>query len=187
LALWDKNQSNDDEEFWEQALAERTFLLSQLFAYPVVVIRKKAYVGGKEVTNKGGNIVDFLGRTESTHSAILIEIKTPETLLLSSEYRDRAYPFSRHVAGAITQVLRYRQSFMRDFYSVTRNLEKPLSAVEPRCLVIAGHTSQLDNDDKRESFDVQRERLQGVTVITYDEMFVRLRKLLELFDLSGAA
>lgn len=74
LAYWKENRANDDEEFWQKALAARAFVLSQLFSYPVVIIKEKAYVGGKQISNTQGNIVDFFGKVESTGSAILIEI-----------------------------------------------------------------------------------------------------------------
>ncbi len=181
--MWNKNQSNSDEEFWQKALSERAFVLNQLFAYPVVIIEEKAYVGGKQVTNKGGHVVDLLGMTETTRSAILIEIKTPTTPLLGSEYR-KGYPFSQDISGAITQVLRYRQTLMTEFFALTQ--DRALIVGDIPCLVIAGHSNQLDNAIKAECFDLQR-KVQGVTIITYDEMFGKLQKLLGLFEQTEAA
>ena len=40
----------------------------------IEVIKEKAYVGGKRFDNLHGNIVDFLGRIQSTGAAVLIEI-----------------------------------------------------------------------------------------------------------------
>jgi len=34
----------------------------------------------------------------------------------------------------------------------------------------------------RESFELQRERLQGVTVLTYDELFRRLERFVALLE-----
>jgi hypothetical protein len=41
--------------------------------------------------------------------------------------------------------------------------------------VIAGNTSQLVTSAMRESFEPQRDRLQGVTILGYDELFNRLQ------------
>lgn len=182
IAYWDNHRDNREEDFWQSALADRSFVLSQLFAYPVIVIQEKAYVGGKRVTNKGGNVVDFLSKVESTDSTVLMEIKTPGTRLLGSEYRAGAYPFSKDLAGAITQILRYRQSLINEFHATTAGMPKPLVMGEPKCLVIAGDTTELDTADKRESFELLRERLQGVTVVTYDEMFRKLTTLMAVLQ-----
>ncbi len=85
LDLWRENATNANEEFWQRELSKHSFILSFLFAYPVVVIRGKAYVGGKEYDNSRGNLLDFLGRVPSSRNAVLIEIKTPATPLLGDE------------------------------------------------------------------------------------------------------
>lgn len=49
LGIWDHQSVNCSEEFWQQTLSEHTFVFSQLYAYPIVVIGEKAYVGGKHL------------------------------------------------------------------------------------------------------------------------------------------
>lgn len=180
LAYWNRNRTNNNEEFWQKALAERSFVLSQAFAYPVVIIRGKAYVGGKQISNTHGNIVDFFGKVESTGSAVLIEIKTPQTSLLGAEYRSGIFPISRDLSGAIGQILSYRQSLINDFQKLTTGLDMVID--EPRCMVIAGSNNELNRDEKKQSFALIRERLQGVTVITYDDLFGKLEQLVGLFE-----
>ncbi len=186
LEYWRTNQDNDTEGFWQRALAERAYVLSQVFAYPVVVIGQKAYLGGKDLTNAGGKVVDYLATVESTDAVVLIEIKTPKTPLLGSEYRDKTYPLSSQLVGAVAQSLVYRQSLMREFNAVRG--ERRLTLGEPRCLVVAGNAQRdLATREKRESFELQRERLQGVTVVTYDELFTRLQRLVDLLEGGGVA
>jgi len=182
LLHWKSNQTNSDEEFWQKTLAERAFVLTQVFAYPAVVIGKKMYVGGKEITNKGGNVVDFLARIKSTGSVVLIEIKTPQTKLLGASYRNDAFPLSADLSGAVAQVLKYRQSLMRAFDTLVRSDPSCLLG-EPRCLVVAGNTaSQLTTTGMRESFELHRDRLQGVTILGYDELFDRLQSMVSLLE-----
>jgi hypothetical protein len=45
LKIWQSNTNNADEEFWQRTFADHAFVVSQLLAYPIVVIRGKAYVG----------------------------------------------------------------------------------------------------------------------------------------------
>jgi hypothetical protein len=120
--------------------------------------------------------------TESTDAVILIEIKTPLTKLLGSAYRDDVFPLSRDVSAAVAQVLRYRQTLTRSFDNVTSELSRQLTLGEPRCVVIAGDSSELTTQSMKENFELQRERIQGVTIITYDELFLRLNKLVTLLE-----
>ena len=85
LTSWEENRLNDNEEFWQKSLAENSFVLEQVFSWPTSIVCGKAYVGGKNVFNKIGNIVDFLVRNRLTQSAALIEIKTPATQLLGNK------------------------------------------------------------------------------------------------------
>jgi hypothetical protein len=182
LSHWKSNQANNDEEFWQKALAERAFVLSQVFAYPAVIIGQKMYVGGKEITNKGGNVVDFLAQIESTGSVVLIEIKTPQTrLLVNTSYRNDVFPLSTELSGAVAQTLKYRQNFIREYDSLVRGKSAWLLG-EPRCFVVAGNTSQLITSAMRESFELQRDRLQGVTILAYDELFARLQSTVSLLE-----
>jgi hypothetical protein len=182
LLYWKNNQANSSEEFWQRALAERAFVLSQVFAYPAVVIGEKMYVGGKQITNKGGNVVDFLARVKSTGSVVLIEIKTPQTKLLGPQYRNEVFPLSADLSGAVSQVLKYRQSLTREFDNLVKR-DSGLLSGEPRCLVVAGHVaSQLTTPAMRESFELHRDRLQGISILGYDELFERLEFTISLFE-----
>jgi hypothetical protein len=182
LTYWSKNQNVADEAFWQRALSDRTYVLSQVFAYPIVIIEEKAYVGGKRITNQGGNVADFVGAVESTDAVVVIEIKTPGTRLLGARYRDGVYPLSSELMGALAQILRYRQSLMREYHAITDDAPRKLALGEPRCLVVAGHTKELISTAMRESFELQRERLQGVAIVTYDELFRRLERFVDLLE-----
>lgn len=183
LRYWKQNAANSTEEFWQRCLADRTYVLSQIFAHPVMIIKSKAYVGGKQIDNQGGNVVDFLASVESTDAVLLIEIKTPQTPLLGKEYRNGAFPLSFDLSGAVAQALKYRQSLMRGFSSITSGRSQKLTLGEPRCIVVAGRAdTDLATPAMRESFELQRDRIHGLTIITYDELFTRLERLVELIE-----
>jgi hypothetical protein len=150
--------------------------------YPVFLIGTKAYVGGKQIDNRGGKEVDFLIGTETTDAVILVEIKTPGTPLLGPQYREGVYPLSRELSGAVAQALNYRQSFLRRFDSLTSVSPRRLTLGEPRCVVIAGDSNELVNPTMKENFELQRERLNGVTVLTFDELFLRLEHLVTFLE-----
>lgn len=72
LALFDANSSNPHEDFWHGVFRDNSWVLSQLFAYPMVIIGDKAYVGGKDLSNLGGNVVDFAYQNELTEAIALV-------------------------------------------------------------------------------------------------------------------
>ncbi|HUV70623.1 MAG TPA: Shedu immune nuclease family protein [Terracidiphilus sp.] len=185
LKSWRDNAGNRDEGFWQTLLARHSYVLSQLFAYPVVLIKGKAYVGGKDLCNVGGNIVDFLFRTESSGAAVLVEIKTPQTPLLGPKYRDGAYPPSTDLGGAMSQVLEYSESMASEFRALTR-ADNSFTAAGPRSVVIIGDASrELADEPKKRSFERFRERLVGVRIVTFDEVFRRIEGLVSLLE-SGS-
>ena len=182
LKTWSANTENNDEEFWQTLFARHSYVLSQLFAYPIVLIKGKAYVGGKDLCNTGGNIVDFLFRTESSGAAVLVEIKTPQAHLLGAKYRDGVFPPSIDLGGAISQVLEYSESLSAEFHALKRADDR-LTTARPYCVVILGNASkELMDDARRRSFERFRERLVGVCVLTFDEVFRRIDGLISLLE-----
>jgi hypothetical protein len=187
VQVWSENSTNDDENFWQLFLSKYAFVLAQIFAYPVVVIKDKAYVGGKRIDNSHGNLVDFLARVNTTGTAVLIEIKTPRTDLLGGKYRDDVFPPSRELTGAISQVLKYRESLMQEGHALMEGQGLQMSGADPRCIVIAGCAVQeLADENRRRSFERFRERLSGVILITFDEVFDRIQGLIHLLETPPA-
>jgi len=76
LGVWDGHRENSDEQFWQQTFTENSYVLSQVFAVPMVFIQDRAYVGGMALDRTDARFVDYLFSTESSREAILIEIKT---------------------------------------------------------------------------------------------------------------
>jgi Domain of unknown function (DUF4263) len=182
LKTWSASADNKEEEFWQKLFARHSFVLSQLFAYPIILIKGKAYVGGKDLSNTGGNIVDFLYRTESSGAAVLIEIKTPRTPLLGAEYRQGVFSAPNDLSGGISQVLEYRESLSAEFH-LLKKADDCLSAAEPYCVLIMGDaTRELTTEAKKRSFERFRERLIGVRVLTFDEVFRRIEGLVSLLE-----
>ncbi|MFT6732510.1 MAG: hypothetical protein ACJAS9_000691, partial [Polaribacter sp.] len=117
IQVWLNNQSHSDEEFWQRELTSSSFVLSQIFSFPVVVVKEKAYIGGKSFTNQGGNIVDFLYKNKLTNNPALIEIKTPTTRLIGSSYR-QTFNMSTELTGSTNQVLNYSNSIIQHYSSI---------------------------------------------------------------------
>lgn len=184
LELWEENKQNSYEEFWQETLSAYAFVLSQVFAYPAVIIKGKAYVGGKTVENVGGNLVDFLLQNKITRNVVLVEIKTPITPLLGPRYRDNVYSISKEISGAVVQVSNYRYTLLKEYSNLHEALD--FYAFEPACVVIAGNfAAELDDETKRRSFELFRAQLRSVQLITYDELFGKVELLIGLLEGSA--
>ena len=182
LAQWEQNQCNPDEEFWQKSLTQYSFVLEQTFSWPTSIVDGKAYIGGKNVFNKNGNIVDFLMRNRLTQSAALVEIKTPSASLLGPRYRG-TYNVSSELSGSIMQTLNYKHSLQEDFQTLTRGQNDLFDSLNPQCAVIIGNArSELDDQTKLKAFELYRHQFQGLTVVTFDELFDKTRQLIQLLE-----
>jgi hypothetical protein len=184
LRTWDANREHNDEEFWQLTFNEHSYVLSQVFAVPVVFLQEKAYVGGMRVDRKDAKFVDYLFSAESSREAILIEIKTPVTRLLGSRYRKGTYAPSAELAGATVQILSYRAELVRNLRVLTDESDTELQAFRPKCVLIAGNAeAQLKDEDMRRSFELFRASSE-VEIVTYDELFRKVEILAQLFSLK---
>jgi hypothetical protein len=182
LGTWDAHKDNRDEEFWQLTFNENSYVLSQVFAVPLVFIQDRAYVGGMKMDRSDARFVDYVFSAESSREAILIEIKTPTTPLMGSEYRGNLPP-SRDLAGSVVQVLNYRNELVQNLRT-SGNFDT-LSAFNPKCAVIIGNAeAELCDETARRSFELFRAGLKDVEIITYDELFRKVEILAELFSLK---
>jgi hypothetical protein len=47
-------------------------------------------------------------------------------------------------------------------------------------MILAGHSVELDVPDKRQSFELYRNSLEGLQVLTFDEFFHKAQMLIDL-------
>ena len=187
LDVWNTHSSDADEEYWQTTLSEFSFVLSQVFSTPVVVIGEKAHVGGKNVNNTGGKQIDFLLKSALTDHVLLVEIKTPVTDLLDdTAYRKNVFAPSKDLSGSVIQIGSYKLKVSKEFDSLrTETLDtmgESIRYAEPRCLVIIGNTTQLDSPAKKDSFELFRRGLSNTDVITFDELFCKVDVLVKLLQ-----
>lgn len=180
------NDPNVTEGYWQdEVFAKHPWIISQVFATPCALIKSKAYVGGTTVDGNGASFVDFLYRSELTKDVLLIEIKKPTTKLLSNEgYRSNSYRISTELSGALSQVLSYRQTMMVESRDIVAKSGFKFDVISPRCAIVIGNTNEFLDDDgvlnpiKRDTFENFRNCLNGVTVITYDELLQKVKSLI---------
>jgi hypothetical protein len=181
LAVWEAHEHDDDEEFWQVFLTERSFLLEQLFSWPCTVVAEKAYVGGKNIEDRSGNIVDFLVKNQMTDSAALVEIKKPSSPLVGRAYRGDIPNIAGDLAGSIIQVLSYKASLNETYRTLGRSASS-YEVFDPPCVVITGRAAFLSSPQQRRSFELFRRQLKGVNIVAFDELFGRLQLLVQVLE-----
>ena len=186
LSTWRENLDNHDEEFWQSSLTSHSFALEQVYSWPVTLVHSKAYMGGKNVFNRGGGLADFLVKNRLSENAGIVEIKTPETPLLGRKYRDGVWAVSPELSGAIVQVLSYRDDLQKDYYHLTGKQGKLFESFSPECAVIAGKISDLD-ERQRASFELFRRQVSGIVLITFDELISKTERVLLVLKKSDAS
>jgi hypothetical protein len=184
ITTWEQERHNESEEFWQSFLQEHSWIIGQVFASPVVLLKGKAYVGGKTIENRGGNLADFLFKNHLTENVLIVELKTPVSPLLSAtEYRQGTYRFSDDLGGGISQILKYKHELQASYRSFQS--EGPqFSAFDPKCLIVSGDYSREIRGDssKRRSFSLLRDDSRNVAIVTYDELLGKVKLLIQLLE-----
>lgn len=185
LKEWEENKSNPDEEFWQNKFEENNWILSQIFACPYIYLKDKPYLGGKGISNTGGVCSDFLMKHPSSENIAFIEIKSPtKKLLKPSLYRgtndsdeNAIYSPSGELGGAINQVINQRDNFLEKKHSLGKFARDYRN---PKCVLIIGKREEL-LEGQAKNFDLFRHNLQNVEILTFDELFERIKLLKEIF------
>ncbi len=186
LTAYNENRSRADEGYWQRLLEQHSWVISQVYAYPFVIIEGQAYVGGKRVDNRSGNVVDFLYANAITENVALVEIKTPATTLLEAKvYRNNTYNVTRDLSAASQQLLVAKSSLLREYRNLAGD-ELPLfRPFSPKALLIVGDTAKLPEPAAaRRSFELYRNNLREIDVITFDELANKIERLVKLLETS---
>ncbi len=171
-------QPSTKETKWQKLLSENPFILSLAFHYPVICIGDVPYVGGKSHTGSGGSHSDFLMAAAATSNLALVEIKGPGTPIVGKPYRG-IYPPSTDLTGAVAQILSQRGELQLNFTSVGRQLDRlGFRTHQIACVVIAGRSPTVE--DQIQGFEQYRHTLQGVHIVTFDELVEKLKALHKL-------
>lgn len=179
--LMQDNLDNDSEEFWQTAVfKENQWVLAQIFACPCTIFADKAYVGGKDISNSGRNLCDFIYQNSLSQNLALIEIKTPCTEIIGGQYRG-TYSFSYELSGAVNQVLNYRDKLTKEYYSLCHQGSDPFEVMSPKCVVIIGKLASL-NPGQVAAFENFRNSLSNLMILTFDELYQRIVDLIAVLS-----
>lgn len=174
-----KDEESKKESFWQKEFEKNPHILSVSIPNMLQIIKGQTYMGGKAIDNRGSSIADFVYE-KGIDNVSIIEIKTPSTKIVEEvKYRDNVYVLSQELISSIVQVKEQKDSFMKDYNSIWRRSYeegKNFKAFDPKCYLIIGNTSEL-NAKQIESFNLFRNELRTVEVITYDELLSKMEIL----------
>ncbi len=175
------------ESAWQTFFAENPFVLRLAFGLPIMMIGDQISVGGRKFSGSGDKISDFAVKAAASGNLALVEIKTPETAVVeSAPYRGDLHGPGRELAGAVNQVLDQRYQLQKTI-TVLKDSSGiwDVESYAIQGLVIAGRTPEGKSELK--SFELFRNGLKSVLVITFDELLSKLEHLLEVLRASLAS
>jgi hypothetical protein len=185
------------ERAWQAFFEENTWI----FGYGLTLVACDGYrderleqiTAGRNVFGGGGKRTDALMKTKGFIETLLFaEIKTHETPLLArSPYRPPdVYQPSAELTGAVSQVQKTAHKAVKKLEDLHRQhrdtgeFEFEVSTIRPRQVVVAGQLDQLvDGDEvnveKLTSFEMWRRGQADVEILTFDELYQRVRFIVE--------
>ena len=169
---------NSDEKFWQNLFKEHPNIISSVIPSVVHIIEDQPYMGGKAIDNKGASIGDFLYKA-GTENVSIIEIKTPTTELLGNKYRDNVFCPSKELSGSIVQIRKQKDGLIKEYNSIkveSMKKGKNFNAYDPKSYIIIGNTNQL-TEEENESFELFRNSLKDIEIITFNELIDKLKIL----------
>lgn len=180
LEVWDTRPAVTDESFWHTLFERVPELLAAAVPGDLVQFRSKSYMGGKSLDNVGGKIVDFVYATRPAANVTLVEVKTPDAPIVGGAYRSMFAP-GRDVMGGIMQLLGYRDELCKSFYMLVGNTKDRFEVFNPKSILVVGDLeTQALTEIERRSFELFRNSLMGINILTFDELFRSVRDLVNI-------
>lgn len=171
------------------------FGLNYVFNTPLQDGKLEQVVSGYSVHGSGKRVDALLRSNGAISSLCFAEIKTHRKSLLrqvKTEYRPGAWAISDELAGAIAQVQRTVQVSMENIKTslAVRDAAgyesgERLYLYKPKSFLVIGALSEFTNDlgyiheAKFSSFQMFRNALPDIEIITFDELYERAKGLLE--------
>ncbi len=206
VALWDRQQRHQSaldsfeehmakldwsEDQWEVFFRNNKWIFGHGLAYQFLSeVQEQAVYGGQSVTGKGYQKGDHLMATEGAcRFTVLVEVKTPQADLLGDKYRNGAYLPGEDVAGGIAQLQANCRKWTVEGAKSEENRELEeagIYTVQPKGILIVGHSGSLDSLHRRTSFELLRQCTHNPEVITFDELLARAKYIVEHeLDMDG--
>lgn len=183
---------NQPESWWKDFFERNKWIFGYGLNYQILKpTQTQPHYGGTRVSGRGTQKGDFLQRTEAeTKFTVLVEIKRPNTLVLGhQQYRNGAHELGSQLTGGVTQLQANCRTWEIEGSQSEDNrealLKQKIFTVQPKGILVIGHTNQLDKISKRNTFELFRRNIINPEIITYDELFERAKFIVESTKENG--
>jgi Domain of unknown function (DUF4263) len=177
-----------NEAAWQKFFTQNKWIFGYGLKYVILRLEQpQANVGGAGIDGRGAKIPDFLASTGGTvRFTVLVEIKTPDTKLLSvsTPIRSGAWSLSKELTDALTQIQASVEEWSHYGSKHPKNATKfdkdNIRTVKPKGIIVIGNLSEVGDDpEKLATFELFRRSLHGIEIITFDELYERARFVVE--------
>jgi hypothetical protein len=177
-----------NESWWQPFFKDNKWIFGYGLNYVILRLEEsQANVGGARLDRGGAGVPDFLASTSGeVRFTVLVEIKTPETPLLSGheEVRSGAWSLSKDLVDALTQTQANIDRWATQGAALPENRDRleqqRIFTVKPKGIVVIGRLDEVGSSrHKLETLERFRQSLHGVEIITFDELYERARFIVE--------
>lgn len=189
-------QASGDEALWQIFFEKNQWVfgygLSYFFVSSFEDKKLEQVVQGHDLLSHGKRADGLMKSRGIINSLCFVEIKKHTTALLdTSAYRPGCWAPSKELAGAVSQVQGTVAAAMQRLYGLIRPNDKDGNPTgeevfnfKPRAFIVVGDLSELTGDygvntEKLRSFELYRNSIEGIDVITFDELYERSKFIVE--------
>lgn len=197
----EKNQLGENkrvEDVWQNFFENNSWIFGyglQLVACEGLDDRKlEQIIVGNDILTGAGKRIDALLKTKGSISKLLFcEIKTHLPNLLIEPYeRPGVYVPGKELRGAVAQIqktihkatLKIHDNYCRPTDTSGEPTGEELLFVKPRGIVVIGKLDDFKtvngiNYEQLSSFEMYRQQISGIEILTFDELYERVKYIIE--------
>lgn len=188
-------ENKRNEDVWQTFFENNTWIFGyglQLVSCENLEDKKlEQIISGNDIIDGSGKRIDALLKTKGNISKILFcEIKTHLPNLLVEEYdRPGVFVPGKELRGAVAQIqktihkatLKLHDNFIRPVEKNGDPTGEEILFVKPRGIVVIGKLDDFIvenggvNAEKLSSFELYRQQVNGIEIITFDELYERVK------------
>ena len=171
--------ANHGESWWQTFIKQKILIIQQ--GYIQAIEKMNIVVGNTKFP-------DFSLVTHDSYIDIL-EIKKPDTSLIKLDPSRNNYHADTELSRAIIQVENYIENISGNKDSVRSyildNFKLNLKIVRPRGIILAGNAGKFQSQKEKDDFRLLAHGLKNITVVTYDELLIRLNNYIKVLEESA--
>lgn len=184
--------ANRNEQWWEDFFKRNRWIFGYGLNYKFLsTVQSQASYGGNTLRGTGMQKGDFLQRSEAlVRFTVLVEIKRPNTELLGKgRYRNGARELHKELTGGVSQLQANCRTWEKEGSESEENREALLRertfTIQPKAILVIGHTNQLTDPSKRNTFELFRRNIINPEILTFDELYERAKFIVESTKENG--